>query len=78
MLENVIAISVENELKPTRVPSGNMVTALGAFGTVPRTTFDFFPFAGIHRPVVLYTVPPNVYRRCHRRDRASTAHDWHG
>jgi beta-glucuronidase len=55
--ENVIAISVENELKPTRVPSGNMVTALGAFGTVPRTTYDFFPFAGIHRPVVLYTVP---------------------
>jgi beta-glucuronidase len=55
--ENVIAISVENELKPTRVPSGNMATALGAFGTVPRTTYDFFPFAGIHRPVVLYTVP---------------------
>src|SRR3954451_24600193 len=55
--ENAIAISVENELKPTRVPSGNMDTALGAFGTVPRTTYDFFPFAGIHRPVVLYSVP---------------------
>ncbi len=25
--------------------------------STPRTTFDFFPFAGIHRPVVLYTVP---------------------
>ena len=23
----------------------------------PRTTYDFFPFAGIHRPVVLYSVP---------------------
>jgi beta-glucuronidase len=55
--ENVIAISLENHLKPTRVPSGNMTTALGAFASFPRTTFDFFPFAGIHRPVVLYTVP---------------------
>ena len=36
---------------------GNMTTALGAFASFPRTTFDFFPFAGIHRPVVLYSVP---------------------
>ena len=55
--ENVIAISVENELKPTRVPSGNMVTGLNRFASFPRTTFDFFPFAGIHRPVVLYSLP---------------------
>jgi beta-glucuronidase len=55
--ENTIAISVENELKPTRVPSGNMATGLGPFASHPRTTFDFFPFAGIHRPVVLYSVP---------------------
>ena len=54
---NVIAISVENELKPTRVPAGNMTTALGGFASFPRTTFDFFPFAGIHRPVVLYSLP---------------------
>jgi beta-glucuronidase len=55
--ENVIAISVENHLRPTRVPAGNMATALGPFASFPRTTFDFFPFAGLHRPVVLYTVP---------------------
>jgi beta-glucuronidase len=55
--ENVVAISVENELKPTRVPAGNMSTALGPFASFPRTTFDFFPFAGLHRPVVLYSVP---------------------
>lgn len=55
--DNIIAISVENELKPTRVPSGNMNTALGAFASFPRTTFDFFPFTGIHRPVVLYSLP---------------------
>jgi beta-glucuronidase len=54
---NVIAVSVENELKPTRVPAGNMTTALGLAASFPRTTFDFFPFAGIHRPVVLYSLP---------------------
>jgi beta-glucuronidase len=55
--ENLIAISVENELKPTRVPSGNIETPLLPIASFPRTTYDFFPFAGIHRPVVLYTVP---------------------
>ena len=55
--ENVVAISVENHLKPTRVPAGNMNTALGPFASFPRTTYDFFPFAGLHRPVVLYSVP---------------------
>src|SRR5438270_9353059 len=55
--ENVVAISVENELKPTRVPAGNMSTALGPCASFPRTTFDFFPLAGLHRPVVLFTVP---------------------
>lgn len=56
--ENTIAISVENHLTPTRVPSGNVSSPLGSsFASFPRTTFDFFPFAGIHRPVVLYSVP---------------------
>jgi beta-glucuronidase len=56
--ENVIAISVENELKPSRVPSGNMPnSSMSMFASTPATTFDFYPFAGIHRPVVLYSVP---------------------
>jgi len=55
--ENTIAISVENELKPTRVPSGKMSTPLLPVASFPHTTYDFFPFAGIHRPVVLYSVP---------------------
>lgn len=54
--ENVVAISVENELKPARVPSGNLSSPLG-FSGYPPTTYDFFPFAGLHRPVVLYTTP---------------------
>ncbi len=55
--ENIIAISVENELTPTRVPSGNLETPLLPVASFPKTTYDFFPFAGIHRPVVLYSVP---------------------
>lgn len=56
--ENVIAISVENVLRPDRVPSGNLPgTDMSLFASTPRTTYDFYPFAGIHRPVVLYTVP---------------------
>jgi beta-glucuronidase len=55
--ENIIAVSVENELKPTRVPPGNMNNPLVPITSFPRTNYDFFPFAGIHRPVVLYTVP---------------------
>lgn len=55
--ENTVAVSIENELKPTRVPAGNMNSALGQFASFPKTTYDFFPFAGLHRPVWLYSVP---------------------
>ena len=55
--ENLIVISVENELKPARVPSGNMDTPLLPVSSYPKTTYDFFPFAGIHRPVTVYSVP---------------------
>lgn len=56
--ENIVAISVENVLKPARVPSGNMPGSdMSLFASTPKTTYDFYPFAGIHRPVVLYSVP---------------------
>ncbi|MCU0484890.1 MAG: hypothetical protein MUC85_02145 [Anaerolineales bacterium] len=56
--ENVVAISVENVLKPSRVPSGNLPgSELSLFASIPKTTYDFYPFSGIHRPVVLYSVP---------------------
>lgn len=56
--ENVVAISVENELKPERVPSGNMPGSdISMFASTPKTTYDFYPFSGIHRPVVLYSLP---------------------
>ncbi len=58
--ENTIAICVENLLLPTRVPSGNVKGTMDASSITagyPSTTFDFFPFAGLHRPVILYSVP---------------------
>ncbi|MCC6455977.1 MAG: beta-glucuronidase [Caldilineaceae bacterium] len=56
---NIIAIQVENHLKPTRVPSGNLEgVVLGGVASYPRTSFDFYPFAGLQRPVLLYSVPP--------------------
>ncbi len=56
--ENIFAVSVENELKPARVPSGNLAkSSMSLLSGSPATTFDFFPFAGIHRPVVLYSLP---------------------
>jgi beta-glucuronidase len=56
--ENVVAISVENVLKPERVPSGNVPdSTMSMFASTPATTYDFYPYCGIHRPVVLYTVP---------------------
>ena len=55
---NIIAIQVENHLKPTRVPSGNIKQRVfGLPEMALPTTFDFYPFAGLHRPVVLYTMP---------------------
>lgn len=56
--EHILAISVENSLKPWRVPSGDMPgSEMSMFASTPKTTYDFYPFAGIHRPVVLYSVP---------------------
>lgn len=54
---NTIAIQVENQLKPTRVPSGNVGPGIGLMGGYPATTYDFYPYAGLHRPVVLFSVP---------------------
>lgn len=56
---NLLAIRVENELKPARVPAGNLTSGLmaGFFASYPNTSFDFYPYAGLHRAVMLYAVP---------------------
>ena len=57
---NVIAITVENEQLLGRVPPGPGASGGGVAGVVggyPLTTYDFFPYAGLHRQVWLYSVP---------------------
>lgn len=53
---NRITISIENELKPSRVPTGGAIAG-GFFQSFPRANFDFFPYAGLNRAVWLYTTP---------------------
>ena len=52
---NRISIQLENILKPTRVPTGNVTG--GPFSNFPKSNYDFFPFAGLHREVWLYSQP---------------------
>jgi beta-glucuronidase len=57
---NVIAIAVENKQLPERVPAAPPLTGglLGGMGgSYPVANYDFFPYAGLHRPVYLYSVP---------------------
>jgi len=51
-----IAIQVENKPMPTRVPPAATNPEATA-NTYPDVTYDFFPYAGLHRPVILYCVP---------------------
>ncbi|MEK9516648.1 MAG: beta-glucuronidase [Flavobacteriaceae bacterium] len=53
--KNTIIVRVENELKPSRVPTGNVPK--GFLTNYPKANFDFFPYAGINRKVWLYTLP---------------------
>ncbi len=58
--ETTIAITVEKEQRPDRVPPGPTAAGggVGAFMRgFPATTYDFFPYAGLHRPVSLFAVP---------------------
>ncbi len=52
---NRISIQVENILKPNRVPAGNVPGS--PFQSFPKANYDFFPFAGLHRDVWLYSLP---------------------
>ena len=52
---NRISIQIENILKPSRVPTGNVVG--GPFTNFPKSNYDFFPYAGLHRDVWLYSLP---------------------
>ncbi len=55
--ENLLAVEVNNELSPTRVPPGNMSPEDEPHRSYPDVNFDFFPYGGIHRPVYLFSTP---------------------
>lgn len=52
--KNHIAVTVENELSETRIPNGNVP---GQMRSYPATNYDFFPYSGLQRSVMLYTLP---------------------
>jgi beta-glucuronidase len=60
---NLLVVRVEGELAPDRVPPGNIppdpLDAFLGHLPYPAGSFDFFPFCGIHRPVLLYATPRN-------------------
>jgi beta-glucuronidase len=52
-IDNLLIVRVDGRLSKEHVPPGNL-------GLVyPPTNYDFYPFCGIHRPVLLYAVPQN-------------------
>lgn len=56
---NLLVVRVNGELAPDRVPPGRVNDPRDAhqIGIFPPATYDFFPFCGIHRPVLLTAVP---------------------
>ncbi|MBI5303853.1 MAG: beta-glucuronidase [Chloroflexi bacterium] len=59
---NVLIARVEGELEPDRVPPGNVPADpkhmfISQTENYPPASFDFFPFCGIHRPVLVYATP---------------------
>jgi beta-glucuronidase len=60
--DNVIVARVDTRLTPETVPPGELSmpgTAIHMGNNKPPGNFDFFPYGGIQRPVVLYTTPPD-------------------
>nr|CAD7569896.1 unnamed protein product [Timema californicum] len=61
-VSNRVSVAVNNTLTTHTIPQGSVLhtndTDMYPKGYILNTyTFDFFNYAGIHRPVVLYTVP---------------------
>jgi beta-glucuronidase len=55
---NRLTVSVENKLQLDRVPAiPNPKTSRLNIADFPQTAYDFFPYSGLHRPVVLFSTP---------------------
>lgn len=61
--DNQLVVRVDGSLAPDHVPPGNLNAAPGeTFNRrdFPDANFDFFPFCGIQRPVLLYATAPDA------------------
>ncbi|MEP7137396.1 MAG: beta-glucuronidase [Chloroflexota bacterium] len=63
-LGNQLVLRVDGRLTFDSVPPGNVTGAPEDFfsshaGNYPQAQFDFFPYCGIHRPVLLYATSPD-------------------
>jgi beta-glucuronidase len=56
---NMLVVCADGKLALDRVPPGNLKPGMQAFpmSQFPATTFDFFPYCGIQRPVSLHVTP---------------------
>ncbi|MBI9045943.1 MAG: beta-glucuronidase [Anaerolineaceae bacterium] len=59
---NCLVVRVNGELAYDRVPPGNVIGEMedcfpSHAGNYPQAQFDFFPYCGIQRPVLLYATP---------------------
>ncbi len=55
---NTLIVFVENDLRLDRVPAVPDKTRVSMHTAhYPQTTYDFFPYTGIHRPVLLFATP---------------------
>lgn len=60
--EYLLAVRVDNKLSSETVPQGNIPPSVGGVaswrpGNLPDVHYDFFPYSGIHRPVMLINRP---------------------
>jgi beta-glucuronidase len=55
---NRLTVMVENKLELDRVPAiPDPATSRFYLEDFPQTAYDFFPYSGLHRPVLLFTTP---------------------
>ena len=62
---NLLVVRVEGEMAPDRVPPGRVPPDpqhifMDQTNKLPLASFDFFPFCGIHRPVLLSATAPGA------------------
>ena len=54
---NRLVVMVENKLTVDRVPAIPDPKSRMVISQFPQTTYDFFPYSGLHRPVLLAAIP---------------------